>query len=240
MRGSIYWRSLYIFGIICGLLSFIFDFYTFTGTNNSQEVIVNWSYNLLLGWYSSITSSNITNTQLKPYNEVAIIIPILLLISLISGLFISLFKDIEQQEEIQNYSIHSYILVFILFLIQFYILIFPIFYLLQEDLYFPIIIFYDAVLELNFFHSIGLGYILLILSFICTFPYILNYFLTVRNYEMDIYNPELVLNDKIKEENEEIDIDKMIAEENIRIGEYEFRKMQEEKIRERILRTGGI
>jgi hypothetical protein len=98
--------------------------------------------------------------------------------------------------------------------------IFPIFYLIPNNLYFPLIFIKKPFFGISYHYSLGIGYLLEFIAFILLFPYAVFYLQTVRNYEISDESNQII-GELIKQANKEIDIDKLIAEEQF---EWKFKK----------------
>jgi len=111
----------------------------------------------------------------------------------------------------------SFITLSLIVLIGFFVLIFPLFFLLPNDLYYPLLVYYDSELGLTVYYSMGPGYWLQVISFGCTFPYALFNLSVINTFEKEQFAPAEVIKSYIRNVKEEFDLDKLIAQEELEI-----------------------
>lgn len=135
---------------------------------------------------------------------------------LLTAVFVVLFKDFGSTTSIASLRKYSYILLFLLILTAFYIVVFPIIYLLPNELYFPRLTRLDSDSGFIFSYSISFGYIFQLCGFILIFSYSLHYYITVVELEKFDYKSQIQIEKIIKHVQQPLDLDKYIAEEEIR------------------------
>lgn len=114
------------------------------------------------------------------------------------------------------------------------------FYLISNDLLFPIITYPNEEIGIIYIYSINYGYLFLFLSFIFIFPYVALYFYSIQNYEIANNDSDKKINELLIKENEPFDIDKFIAEEDIKSQFLKIQRNEELKLKNQIIREGGI
>ena len=97
-----------------------------------------------------------------------------------------------------------------------FLLVFPLLYLLPRALYFPLIYLEDLETGFNYFYSIGLGYLSHLIAFLLIFPYNIFYFRTINQFEKENNTPEMLVKKLIKETEEDLELDKLIAQEEFK------------------------
>jgi hypothetical protein len=125
--------------------------------------------------------------------------------------------DLEHANKFEKAKIYSYIHIFLLLFGGFFICVVPIYCWLSQELYFPYILFNDFELEVVFEYSVGLGYLLQSLAFTAIFPYSIYYYFTTIHFEKKDVSIESALQKIIKQAQESLDFDKLIAEERLKI-----------------------
>jgi hypothetical protein len=210
-------RILFLIGCAVLVCSLFLDWYSFQIFNLDNELICLWDYYIFFGWKTPILEDSTFNTMMRP--ETALI-PlglnvILIIIMLLSG-YIILFKDVEKSTNIRKYYKFGYILAFLVILVFFYVIICPFLYLISYGLYFPLYKIIDVEQGFVFFYTVKLGYFLQLTSFPLLFPYCIFYFSTINNFIQQEKSPDNKVNEIIRQCREEIDLDKMIAEEELK------------------------
>ena len=202
-------------GIVLAFISFFLDWYNYQVVDIDGTLLANWTYNIFSEW----STTSISNSEeLKPSNLfVPILVNIILLTVIIISTFGILFKNIESEGELNKLYPFAYINIFLIFLIGFYIFIFPIAYLLSNDLYFPFLVLRDQELEVIYYYWVGPGYIIQLIVFELTFPYAVFYYQTIVRFETERHSPVEVIEKYIELVQEPIDIDKFIAEEELKL-----------------------
>ncbi|TXT65421.1 MAG: membrane protein of unknown function [Promethearchaeota archaeon] len=208
-------KAFYFIGNAIAFLGVFFDFYSISTVIFGSQTLSSWSYNLFSGW-SSDTQYQIIMLIPNVIN-LSFYFHLFFLAMLLSSIFCIIFKSLESSKKLSDLVFYSYLHIFILLLIGFYILIFPLYYLLPNQLYFPFAIIHEPFLGIERYYSFGIGYYLECISFISIFPYTVFYMQTVRNFEFK--NEEVQkLADKIMEANVNLDLDKLIAEEQLKVN----------------------
>lgn len=203
--------------LIILFLSIFFNWYSFQVHSINNEILVSWNYHIFTEWTTPISSESSLNDALRPESlRIPLVINILYLIVIILSGYIVFFKDFEQADSLSSHNYNRYILGFLLLLNFFYIIFFPIMYLFPQELYFPFlqIVDYDAMIKYTC--AIGPGYLmqLLVFPFICS--YIIFYFRTITNFEHERKSAEKNLEKVIERVQEPLDIDKLIAQEELK------------------------
>jgi hypothetical protein len=166
---------------------------------------------------------------MEPENAtVPIIINIILIIVILAAGYVVLLKDVENADNIRNYNKFAYILIFVILLTGFYTIVCPIMYLAPNELYFPMLTVRDYDLEYLYIYSIGIGYILQLISFPLIFPYSVFYYKTVSSFIQEERSSEKILQNAIQTSQEPIDLDRFIAEEELEDKQIPIVSMEEE------------
>lgn len=198
--------------------SLFLEWYSFQAYTNDNKLIAYWSYNLFTEWSTMISGDQHFNKQTKPNNLlIPIEISILFIFSIIASGFSVLFKDLEQNIELDKLYPYAYLNFLLISLNVYYIFAFPIFYLLPNKLYFPFLLVKDREMDVNYYYSIGPGYVLQILGFIMIFPYILFYYQTINNFKITKQSPKNVIQRYIQQVQEPLDLDSLIAKEELKL-----------------------
>ena len=201
-------------GLILLFSSLFLDWYNLQAFSINGTLLANWTYNIFSEWS---TNGTIYNEQLKPGNLfVPIIINIIVIVVILISVFGTVFKGIESEGELNNLYSFAYINIFLLLLMGFYIFIFPIAYLLSNDLYFPFLMLENTELNLIYLYCVGPGYILQLFAFGLIFPHAVFYYQTIVKFELDRHSPVKVIEKYIQHVQEPLDLDKFIAEEELK------------------------
>ncbi|MFW9881969.1 MAG: hypothetical protein ACFFG0_53580 [Candidatus Thorarchaeota archaeon] len=211
-------RLLALVGLLLLFFSIFFEWYSIKVYDFNNDLVVSWSYYFLTEWQTPFTTSSFLNSIMRPNND---IIPIVINYILIGGIlassYVILVKNIDHAEVIKNYMKFAYINIFVVLLIGYYIVISPILYLVPNELYFPFLSIRNYELELFYVYSVGLGYILQLISFLLIFPYSIFYYRTVSLFIQQEGEPEKIVQKTIENSQELIDLDKFIAEEELQL-----------------------
>ncbi len=203
--------------LIILFLSIFFNWYSFQVHSIDNEILVSWNYHIFTEWTTPISSDSSLNDALRPDSlRIPLAINILYLIMIILSGYVVLFKDFEQADSLSSHNYNRYILGFLLFLNFFYIIFFPIMYLFPQDLYFPFlqIVDYDAKIKISC--AIGPGYLMQLIAFPLICPYIIFYYRTITNFEHERKSVKKNLDKVIERVQEPLDIDKLIAQEELK------------------------
>ena len=206
-------KNLFFIGLIVLFLSSFFDWYSFSMINSNGETIVKWSYHLFFGWTTPFSNSSVNNEYRPESSLFPIAINIILIGLIIFSVYIVIFKNIENISSEKNKIIYGYGIMALCILILYYISSFP-WYL--GELYYPAINIEDLESGSTFIYTIELGYILQILAFPMIFAYALYYFMTAFKFEKEESTPERIVHDLVLKVQEELDFDKLIAEEELK------------------------
>ncbi len=243
-----YFKTLFIIGIFFSFASLFFEWYSFQARSLDGELVVNWSFHIFWGWDTIFSPDAWFNEAFRPRGEqLSTIIPIVYIIIMIIAMYSILFMDLERPNKFEKAKIYSYFHLFLLLFSGFFICVVPIYYWLSQELYFPYILFNNFELEVVFEYSVGLGYLLHSLAFTAIFPYSMYYYFTTIHFEKKDVSIESALQEIIKEAQESLDLDKLIAEEGLKLKnateEIQATKLQEVKtnhIYNKFLKSRGI
>jgi len=210
-------RIVFLIGLSITFISMFLDWYSFIAYDDQNNLIVSWTYHLFLDWQSFFSSTAIFNEGYKPRNSsIPILINVILILLLVITAYSVLFEDVEKKKDISKLYRYSYLNLCLLFLMGFFIVLFPVIYLIPNNLYYPWLYYIDLERELTFFYCIGPGYILLLFGFVCTFPYCIFYYRTAMKFEKAHQHPQKVIENYIEAIQEPLDLDKYIAEEELK------------------------
>ena len=211
-------RIFHIIGLTLGFISLFVDWYYFQAANGASELYIDWAYHLFMGWYSPTELDNSIHNEFRPITgEIPIYITVLFIIFLAFSVYTVCIKDAESStlSPLGTYAFSN--LGYILILV-FYVLIFPILYLLPNGEHwsaswgvYPYVLWNNS--NLNFICIVGPGYFLQMCALMCSIPYTLNYYHIIRTYEEE--SSINSLQSKLKEIQTDLDLDKLIAEEEI-------------------------
>jgi len=210
-------RAAFLVGLIFLFFSLFLEWYCFQMFNLDNELIVSWNYNLFLGWTTPFPGNFTLNGAMKPESTaIPFIINILFISSIILSSYVVLFKDVNHAIKVKDYSKYAYINGFALLMVYFYIIIAPVIYLIPYELYFPLLNIRNYDAGFVFLYTIGPGYILQLISFPLIFPYSIFYYRTVTIFRQEEHTPEKIVNNVINSAQEPLDLDKFIAEEELK------------------------
>ncbi|MHA1437377.1 MAG: hypothetical protein ACTSPD_07340 [Promethearchaeota archaeon] len=211
-------KILFLIGLIILFISLFLDWYYLQIYNNDDQLILSWSYNPFTEWSTNNFKDNGLYSNLKP-NDLSfpLIILVIFTISLFFSAFGVIFKDVEENGDLEKLFPYAYINFLVLFLNCYFIFIFPLFYLIPNNLYFPFLISEDVQFEIYFYYSVGLGYFLQIIGFICIFPYSIFYYHTIIQFEIKNSSLSKEIERIIKNAKDPLDLDKFIAEEQLKV-----------------------
>jgi len=209
-------RLVALVGLVLLFFSIFIEWYSFQVYDFNNDHVVSWSYYFFTEWKTPFTT--MLNFLMKPENAT---VPFLVNYILVSGIlasgYVVLVKSIDHAETIKNYTKFAYINIFVVLLVGYYLVICPILYLVPNELYFPFLSVRNYELELFYIYSVGPGYILQLISFPLIFPYSIFYYKTASTFIKQEREPEKIVQKTIKESQELIDLDKYIAEEELRL-----------------------
>jgi len=211
-------KFLFILGLMLLFTSLFLEWYSFRAYTSNNTLIAYWSFNLFTEWSTVISGEQHFNKQVKPNNiSIPIEISILFIFSILASGFSVLFKDLEQNTELDKLYPYAYLNFLLISLNIYYIFAFPIFYLLPNKLYFPFLLVKDRESGVNYYYSIGPGYVLQIIGFILIFPYTLFYYHTINTFKSEQQSPKKVIQRYIQHIQEPLDLDSLIAKEELKL-----------------------
>jgi hypothetical protein len=210
-------KTLFLIGIGLVFISFFLTWYRYQVFDINHHLIASWEYNLFTGWNSPLSDAFTFNTLFRPENlDLSPIIHIMLIALCIVCVYIALLKDVESSNSPQRLRNYAYLNFFLLLLLGFYVVVFSVAYLLPNDLYFPYLKYEDVQANITYIYSLSEGYYLQLFAFILTIPYILFYYQTITTFEREEYTAEKIMDKYIQETQEPLDLDKFIAEEELK------------------------
>ena len=216
MKNHIF-RTIFLVGLIFLFFSVFLEWYCFQMFNLDNELIVSWNYSLFLGWTTPFSGDFTLNGAMKPQStSIPLIINFLFISTIILSAYVVLFKDVNHAINVKNYHKYAYINGFALLMSTFYIIIAPIMYLIPYELYFPWLNIRNYDAGFISLYAIGPGYILQLISFPLIFPYAIFYYRTIIIFRQEEQTPEKIVNTVIDSAQEPLDLDKFIAEEELR------------------------
>ncbi len=211
-------RMSFLSGLSLLLFSLFLQLYSFQIYNADNELLVSWVYTISTGWDTPLSNSSFFNEFMKPVNIGSpLILTILLTGGIILSSYVILFQDIEHAKNPESFYKFGYFLAFIVALVFTYVCIFPILYIISNNLMFPLFTVENYESGLIYLYSIGPGYLLQLFSFPLLFPYCIFYFATIRKFKQQEYTPEKIVEDLILKSQDVLDLDKLIAEEELKL-----------------------
>ena len=241
------YKIIFIIGLLLGFVSVFLDWYYFQGVNDSGETVIYWIYSALFDWSTAFSQGAVINDFYEPKNAslpVAIVIVFLVVIFL--SAYSVLFLDAERKDNLPKLKSFGFVNLSLVTLIGFFVLIYPLFFLLPNVLYYPFLLYYDYELEITFYYSIGPGYFLQLISFVCTFPYAMFNHSIINSFEKERSSVENATNRYIESVREDLDMDKLITQEEFKLEsanqslkEVSASKSEVEKIYDEFLTVRG-
>jgi len=212
------YKIIFVIGLLFGFASVFLDWYYFQGVNDSGEIEMYWVYSVLFDWSTTFSQDDFLNDFYKPKNAsmpVAIIIAFLVVLCL--SAYSVLFLDAERKDNLPKLKKIGFVNLSLVTLIGFFVLIYPLYFLLPNGLYYPFLEYYNYELEITLCYSIGPGYFLQLISFACTFPYAMFNYSVINTFEKEQSSVENKINQYIGGIRENLDLDKLIAREEIKL-----------------------
>ena len=213
-----FFRAIFLIGIILLFTSLFLEWYSYRVFDINNNLIASWNYNVVLEWSTDLSELNSLNMFFKPNNlQIPFAMHFIFVLLLFFNVYCILFKDIESVQLDNKAKVYIYIQLSLLIFIGFYIVVFPIGYLLPQKLYYLFAEYYDPKSNISYSYSLGYGYFLQLIALIMIFPYILYAFQTYLRFEKENSNLNDVVQNIIKNTQEPLNMDKFIAEEQIRL-----------------------
>lgn len=210
-------KALFLIGIGLIFISLFLNWYRYQVFDINNNVIALWDYDLFTGWNSPLSDAFTLNYIFRPDNlDLSPIIHIILIGISIICVYIALVKDVEKVNSDQRLKNYSFLNFFLLLLVGFYVLVFPVAYLLANELYFPYLKYEDVQANITYVYSLDVGYYLQLFALILIFPYILFYYQTITTFEQEEHTVEKVMEKYTQQTQEPLDLDKFIAEEEVK------------------------
>lgn len=210
------WRIVFMFGLVLLTFSLFLDWYIYECFDPDYELIISCHFNPFFGWTTNLKEGDPLIKLFSLENFTIQLLPInFLFIGLICIAFYSgAFVNIEDKVEIENIRNIVVSNLFLLVVNMYYIFIFPVMYLIPNSYAFPLLT-YEG--EVGIFHeySVGPGYVLQAIGFVCIFPYIIFCYVTFKNFQSEKNSPKKTIKKYVEEVQEPLDLDKYIAEENL-------------------------
>ena len=212
------YKVIFLVGLLLGFASIFLDWYYFQGVKDSGEVVVNWVYSLLFDWRTELSQGDFLNDAYQPKNaSMPVTIVIVFIIVIFLSAYLVLFLDAEREDNLLRLKKFGLVNLSLISLIGFFVLIYPLFFLLPNGLYYPFLAYRDYDLKVTFYYSIGPGYFLQLISFVCTFPYAIFNHLVINTFEKEQSSVENVVNRYLESVREDLDLDKLISQEEFKL-----------------------
>ncbi len=212
------YKIIFVIGLLFGFASVFLDWYYFQGVNDSGEIVIYWVYSVLFDWSTTFSQGAVFNDYYEPKNAS---LPVAIIIAFLIAIFLSaysvLFLDAERKDNLPKLKKIGFVNLSLVTLIGFFVLIYPLFFLLPNGLYYPFLAYYDYQLEVTFYYSIGPGYFLQLISFVCTFPYAMFNHSIINTFEKEQSGAENAINRHIESVREDLDLDKLISQEEFKL-----------------------
>lgn len=209
-----YFRMFALLGLILSLISVFCDWYIFE-TFSRDLLKGEWRFSIFGGWYSPMIKGNVLA---KPGDlEFPFFLNLIFIFLEIISLYFLLFKDVGTTEELEPLKLFCHVNLAVLTFMGYYIMIFPVYYLIGNKFYFPFAIEVIDIGSSTFYYhySVGIGYFLMIISYIMVFPYFFHYYFVFKTFENEKQGFQYEAERLINLNNDEIDIEKLIAEEEL-------------------------
>ncbi len=210
-------KALFAIGVFLIFASFFLEWYYFEVCDSSGEVMASWSYNPFFGWRSAYGNDYGLNEELRPQDlEMSIIFVVILFFTANIGLFGVLFKDLEKQEDLEKLKFFAIVNFFLISLVLYFVVYFPVYYLFSKNLYFPFLLYEEYSSELTYYHMVGPGYLLMVISFVFITPYSMFFYRILSKFQSKESLSDLIVESKINEIDSSVNFNRLLAEENIR------------------------
>lgn len=216
LRTNIF-RYLFVIGIVIVIFSLFLNYYTIRIYREDGILLVEHSYRLIFGWNHTSGYFSLLLPESLDFSENSTLIFTSILIPTLSlSLYGAFFKDFQDAEDLVRLKFYSYSHLLLLGLVFFILFVYPFNFLISNELYYPFLIIeeIDEVIH----YSVDLGYIAFLCSFICILPYSLIYYVACYKFTIQSQKQQQALAQVKKNLQQEIDLDKYIAEEESELG----------------------
>ncbi|MFX1572785.1 MAG: hypothetical protein ACFFB0_08550 [Promethearchaeota archaeon] len=204
-------KKCFIIGLILFLASLFLDWYSFYIYGAFHEVIVTGHFSMVFGWSIHTTQPNILTDQYEIPE--AFFIAIISIIIIILAFYDVLFRDIDTDKNHDRIIFSSWITICIWSLIFINLFAFPLLFFIPRDLNFPFAYYEDLQTHSLHFCAIGPGYIAQIIAFVLITPYASFHYQTIRRFD----KKEKTVEQTILNAQEPLDLDKLLAEEEVKL-----------------------
>lgn len=212
-------RVMSLVGLILLFFSMFLEWYSFQIVNFENTLVVSWSYYLFSEWQTPFSSTSTLNEAMKPnITTIPFFLNVIFIGAIIASGYVILGRNIDQAEDLGKYNKFAYLNIFLMLLVGFYVIICPLFYLAPYHYYFPLLSIKNYEEQLIYIYSIGPGYLLQLFSFLLIFPYTVFYYKTTATFIHEQRAPEKLLHTIILNSQEAINLDRFIAEEELKKG----------------------
>ena len=245
INGKSGYKIIFLIGLIFGFASVFLDWYYLLGALDSGATVTSWVYNALFGWSTPFVEGNSFNEFYRPQNAtMPVAVVIVFIVAVFFSAYSALFHDVEKNDDLLKVKRFSFITLSLITLSGFFILVFPLVFLLPNDLYYPFMFYHDYELGFTLSYTIGPGYWFQVISFGLTFPYALFNYSVINTFEKEMSSPAEVVQSYIKNAKEQFDLDKLIAQEEMRLESDQLKQKnapnnQVEQIYEDFLASRG-
>lgn len=210
-----YFKICFMVGLALIVLSLFLVWYSFEIRDVNGDLVASWDYNIFTGWTTSLSDDLSLNNALRPEDPTnQLVVNIILMGMTVFCGYCILFRDIEQAPSSNN--IQAYANACLLVLILYYIVIFPVMHLFPQGLYFPFVSIDDDILGFFYYHVVGPGYILQVISFLLVFPHSIFYIRTIMTFGHQEKTPESRALRMIEKVQEPLNFNKLIAQEELK------------------------
>lgn len=208
-----YFKIGFLIGLALIVFSLFLEWYSFEIRDINGDLVASWDYNIFTGWTTPLSGDLSLNNALRPESPSnQLVVNIMLIGMTVFCGYGILFRDIEQANNIQAYA-NACLLVLILY----YVVIFPIMHLFPQGLYFPFVSIDDEILGFFYYHAVGPGYILQVVSFLLVFPHSIFYIRTIMMFGHQERSPESRTLRLIEKVQEPLNLNKLIAQEELKM-----------------------
>lgn len=205
-------KILFIIGLGVIIISLFLDWYIYSYSIDSY--FISWSFNLFDGW-RCLTEQTSVIPALLDMNLMYLMIYLFLFVILTAVFVYFCFNSTLFEKKSYFEKIKSLSYIFLLFLLyNAFILISFFNSLIEAYLYFPFLELVVIPENSKTIYSLGTGFYFNIISFVLIFPY--SVFVFTIPYKFKREAPEISIDETVKENSEQIDLDKIIQEVRIK------------------------